>query len=358
MKLHELHCALTHGGKFHADDVFSTALLKLYNPQLKVTRAFSVPEGFEGIVYDVGLGEFDHHQKGAPVRENGVPYAAFGLLWRAFGAQVLGEEEARRFDEHFVQPLDLDDNTGCGHPIASLIGNFNPGWDSDEDPDACFFRAVEFAMGILERRFADIRGIGRARALVEDALAHQQDGIVILPRFAPWKSVLTDSPAKFVVYPSKRGGFSAQAVPYPREPEELKCPFPQSWRGKPQEELPALTGIAGLRFCHNSGFLIAAQTQREAIAACRLAMELAPGQTKPEPQDKTAVPILPGRYRHFKGGEYEVLFVAAHSETLEEMVVYRAEYGDAGIWVRPAAMFREHVLQNGESVPRFAYLGD
>lgn len=358
MRLNELQSALTHGGKFHADDVFSTALLKLYNPQLKVTRAFSVPEGFEGIVYDVGLGEFDHHQKGAPVRDNGVPYAAFGLIWRAFGAQVLGEEEARRFDEHFVQPLDLDDNTGCGHPIASLIGNFNPGWDSDEDTDACFFQAVEFAMGILERRFADIQGIGRARLLVEDALSRQQDGIVILPRFAPWKSVLADSPAKFVIYPSKRGGFSAQAVPFPREPEELKCPFPQAWRGKPQEELPKITGIAGLRFCHNSGFLIAAQTQEDAIAACRLAMQLVPQQPEAEPQDRSDGSIRPGHYRHFKGGDYEVLFTANHSETLEELVVYRALYGERGVWVRPCAMFRESVMQNGERVPRFTYLGD
>jgi hypothetical protein len=65
----------------------------------------------------------------------------------------------------------------------------------------------------------------------------------------------------------------------------------------------------------------------------------------------------PGRYRHFKGGEYEVIGVARHSETHEPMVVYRPLYGDGGLWVRPLAMFTETVTHNGEVVPRFTYLG-
>ena len=64
--------------------------------------------------------------------------------------------------------------------------------------------------------------------------------------------------------------------------------------------------------------------------------------------------IKPGRYRHFKGNEYEVLYVARHSETTEPMVVYRALYGDGGVWVRPAFMWCETVEYEGKSVPRFA----
>ena len=60
-----------------------------------------------------------------------------------------------------------------------------------------------------------------------------------------------------------------------------------------------------------------------------------------------------GKYRHFKGGEYEVLFVAKHSETLEEMVVYRALYGEQGVWVRPLSMWNETVEFEGKSVKRF-----
>ena len=63
--------------------------------------------------------------------------------------------------------------------------------------------------------------------------------------------------------------------------------------------------------------------------------------------------VKPGRYRHFKGNEYEVIGTARHSETLEEMVVYRALYGDGGLWVRPAAMWAEQVARDGYHGPRF-----
>jgi hypothetical protein len=63
--------------------------------------------------------------------------------------------------------------------------------------------------------------------------------------------------------------------------------------------------------------------------------------------------IQPGRYRHFKGNEYQVLGIARHSETLEELVVYRALYGDGGLWVRPASMWTETVERDGKVQPRF-----
>ena len=68
--------------------------------------------------------------------------------------------------------------------------------------------------------------------------------------------------------------------------------------------------------------------------------------------------IRPGRYRHFKGKEYQVLFLARHSETEEWMVVYQALYGERGFWVRPAGMWKETVLLDGRPVPRFQYLGE
>lgn len=68
--------------------------------------------------------------------------------------------------------------------------------------------------------------------------------------------------------------------------------------------------------------------------------------------------VTPGRYRHFKGNEYELLYVAKHSETMEDMVVYRALYGERGVWVRPAKMWNEPVEHEGKTVPRFSYLGN
>ncbi|MBP5239664.1 MAG: DUF1653 domain-containing protein [Oscillospiraceae bacterium] len=74
--------------------------------------------------------------------------------------------------------------------------------------------------------------------------------------------------------------------------------------------------------------------------------------------EEASASIPPGRYRHFKGNEYEVLYVARHSETEEPMVVYRALYGDCGVWVRPAEMWNETVERDGKTVRRFEKIQD
>lgn len=68
--------------------------------------------------------------------------------------------------------------------------------------------------------------------------------------------------------------------------------------------------------------------------------------------------LKPGRYRHFKGNEYEVIGLATHSETEETVVVYRPLYGDGALWVRPLAMFTETVERDGQVQPRFAWIGE
>ena len=72
-----------------------------------------------------------------------------------------------------------------------------------------------------------------------------------------------------------------------------------------------------------------------------------------KPELPPVIPIPPGRYRHYKGNEYEVMGIARHSETLEELVVYRALYGEGGLWARPLAMFTGTVEVDGRDVPRF-----
>lgn len=65
-----------------------------------------------------------------------------------------------------------------------------------------------------------------------------------------------------------------------------------------------------------------------------------------------------GKYRHFKGNEYQVLYLAKHSETQEEMVVYKALYGDGGVWVRPSSMWNEIIERDGKTFQRFTYIGE
>lgn len=263
----------THGTKFHSDDVFSTAFLRILNPDIEIQRGLEVPQDFDGIVYDIGRGEFDHHQADKEYRENGCPYAAFGLLWRAFGTRIFSEEDALRFDEKFIQPLDLSDNTGCECVLATVIDEFNPGWDSDESYDEQFWKAVQLAQTILENHFRAIAGINRAKAVVEEQMKASDGEILLLETFAPWKSQVIGSTYRFVVYPSNRGGYSIQGVPVSKEDNTLVCPFPKEWWGKTAQELQQASGIASIRFCHPNGFLAATETKEDAIAAAKYAIE-------------------------------------------------------------------------------------
>ena len=275
--------AMTHSGKFHADDVFSTALLKIMNPDIIIIRSFEVPQDFDGIVFDIGHGKFDHHQENAEIRENGIPYAAFGLLWREFGTSIIGAglsseqatKEAERFDEKFIQPLDESDNTGCGNQLAGVIATFNPNWDSKGSQDQCFEEAVDFASVILKKQFDGKKSIQKAKELVETSLANSKDNIVILPVFAPWKMVLVPSDADFVVYPSQRGGYSAQVIPADLDTKDSKCDFPEEWAGKSEEEIQMISGITTLTFCHKGRFLISADSLDDVIKACKIARDKA-----------------------------------------------------------------------------------
>ncbi|MCH5267888.1 MAG: MYG1 family protein [Lachnospiraceae bacterium] len=263
----------THGGKFHADDVFATAFLRLLNPDIKITRGFEVPPSFSGVVYDIGRGRFDHHQEDREIRSNGCPYAAFGLLWREYAPDCVGEEEAKRFDESFVQSLDESDNTGCPNVLADVIDEFNPVWDSEESYDECFQRAVDFGKQILQNHFESIAGIKRAESLVRQAMQECDGKILVLPAYVPWKNIVVGSGYQLVVYPSNRGGYSVQGVPVQPGSNELVCALPEEWRGKDASELPEISGIATLRFCHASGFMAAAETKEDAILAGKKALK-------------------------------------------------------------------------------------
>lgn len=259
--------AITHNGRFHTDDVFSAALLKILNPQINIERKNFVPEGYSGLVFDLGDGEFDHHGPRSQFRKNGVQYASFGLLWREYGNQVVSQKEAAVFDEVFVQPLDQQDNNGGNNMLCRVITQANPKWDEDADADEYFFRAVDMTKFILENEIRSMHSTEHAETTVLRCLKQREDGIVILPKGMPWKAILIPSEALYVVYPSSRGGYNAQAVPKTIDTQECKMPFPAEWRGK-RTELAEITGITGLTFCHIHGYLLGAENKDAAIAAC------------------------------------------------------------------------------------------
>ena len=276
--------SFTHSGKFHADDVFSYALLLYLNPAITITRGNKVPKDFDGIVFDIGRGKYDHHQKDSRIRENGIPYAAFGLLWEELGKEILGEELAAKFDQSFIQPLDNNDNTGEKNELATLIGNFNPSWDIEHGENEAFLKAVQTAGMILVNTFEKYKGNERAEKRIEEILTTQESSvlsgkkspveakILTLPEFIPCQKQLRDTEIAFIIFPSNRGGYCIQPLKR-KHSLNYKCSFPESWLGLEGKELQTETGLNSANFCHKGGFIMTTDHLDDAISACKISLE-------------------------------------------------------------------------------------
>ena len=153
---------ITHAGIFHAGDVFSTALLQIvFGDDFQTVRVEVPPEALEDevVVYDIDDCEFGYCRTNAPVRENGRPYASFGLLWKEFGSILVGDCQAEKFDDDFVSIIDDNDCRDEPNPMSLMIDYFNP--DPDElfpDPDEAFFNAVDWAKLCLENAIIHMQG--------------------------------------------------------------------------------------------------------------------------------------------------------------------------------------------------------
>ena len=174
---------VTHNGTFHADDLFATATLSiLHKGNIKIIRTRD-PKMFEkgDYVYDVGgesnleENKFDHHQKGGGgMRDNGIPYASFGLVWKKFGEEICGNKEvAECIDRKIAQPIDASDNgVDIVKPIFEGIMpytadqiylGYKPTWkESNKDIDSIFVEQVKKVKDLLSREIevakVDIEG--------------------------------------------------------------------------------------------------------------------------------------------------------------------------------------------------------
>ena len=282
-KIKNLDCAFTHGGVFHSDDVFSAALLKIINPEIEIIRGFKVPDNFSGLVFDIGGGAYDHHQADNEIRENGIAYASFGKLWRDLGPELVGDIEAKKFEKSIVQPLDYTDNTGERNLLSSMISSFNPTWDDVINADEKFNEALNCATKYIQNKIKSCKSKERAKAIVEEALLSMDDnGIVVLPKFAPWSDTLIPSEAKLVIFPSQRGGFNLQVISTSFTSREPKVNLPERWAGQKEDVLR--NEIQELNFCHAGRFLAGFDTlegaKKGATIAIKEARKLPPEQGK------------------------------------------------------------------------------
>lgn len=301
---------LTHSGAFHPDDIFSTALLNLYfknkepNTKLKHKRSIK-PEDIAkaDIVYDIGLIHnpkklrFDHHQNdSALTRENCIPYAAFGLLFKHFGHELISmiskEKNKKAIQEIFdivekklvlhVDSIDNGQSTYAqnfkGVDVFTVDNYYimcrvTVNSDNPKDMDRKFFELVKYSEPIIENVIVYATVVQKEKTIAEKAYNKAKDKrIIIGDRFYNFNFNKFPEPL-VVVYPDLRGGWSAKNVQIGEELYDARFYFPEAWRGLVNEELEKVTGIKGSKFCHKSGFLCVNETKEGLMKMIDLAFK-------------------------------------------------------------------------------------
>lgn len=286
---------VTHDGSFHTDDVFACATLELVYGKIKVIRTRDAEYiATADIVVDVGgeydpsRNRFDHHQiGGAGVRENGIPYASFGLVWKEYGARVSGSLEiATKIDQMLVQPIDGPDNgvdvcksvydNISTYGIHSIISANLPTWkEKNVDIDMQFAKAVTFAKELLAREIKRAHDTLEARVSVEAAYTNAPDKrLIVLDASYPWGEILAAYPEPlYVVSPrDNERGWGIKCVRKGQFSFENRKDLPEAWAGLRDTELAALTGVPDAIFCHRNCFLAAAKSREGALRLAELAL--------------------------------------------------------------------------------------
>lgn len=302
----------THATNFHADDICATATLKIFfkyfHPKIKIVVKRTLDEkvlDVSDVVYDIGKIydpkklRFDHHQKGGSgVRENGIQYAAFGLVWKHFGKDicahhfnaVTGKKATKPQTEKMFQivekrivchidgmdngqmtyketfedvvPLTMDNYFEmCKVAVSSKdsdIAKTNKAFDKE------FFRLVPFMEEVLQSilTYAVYKERDESQALKLYTKAKDKR-IIVCDRFYYFNFGKLPEPL-IIVYPNPRGGWGAKVVRKDESSYDARFYFPQSWAGLTDAELEKVSGVQGANFCHNAKFLITAST-KEAI---------------------------------------------------------------------------------------------
>jgi uncharacterized UPF0160 family protein len=315
----------THSGKFHCDEVFAYAVLRLalglhapghepgHDHVLLRTRK---PEliATADIVWDVGSRydaaacRFDHHQRGAPLREDGTPFSSAGLIWQVYGARAVAallpnDTElvagiAAELDRTMVHRIDEIDNgvsangplTHDGLALPALVGDFNPSWDEPDSSsanagDAAFLDATRFVGDVLRQRVNNLRARASAEALVMAAYRSAEDPrILVLERGMPWKNVVFHYtlPVLFAVSPASNGNWMLDTIPVEPGSFTPRLPLPEAWAGLEATSLAQQTGVEDAVFVHLRRFVGAAKTKAGAVAMARGALEASRGAIIPD----------------------------------------------------------------------------
>ncbi len=286
---------VAHSGQFHTDDIFAVATLLLVlgdDATILRSRDEKVIEGGDyvvdvGLIYDSDRNLFDHHQLGgAGKRENGIPYASFGLVWKKYGEQLCGSSEiAQKIDQILVQPIDATDNgvkfietTIPGvypYDIGLFFNTFTPDWkEKDINIDDIFMEAVQLAKNVLIREITKRKNLLEVKHIVEKIYHNTTDKrLIIFDTFYPSGEVLSKFPEPlFTVFPKDDGDWAIKAIQDDPNSFISRKNLPESWAGKNGKELEEITGVEGCVFCHTGRFLAVAKTKEGVLKLAEIAL--------------------------------------------------------------------------------------
>lgn len=287
---------VTHSGTFHADELLAVAALEIYfkgrpyeiirtrDPEIIATGDFVVDVG---AVYDPATNRFDHHQHGgAGARENGIPYSAFGLVWKHYGEAISGSKRvAQAIDEEIGHPIDMGDNGNDYYGLVRLdteplilqfiVAMFRPTWKSDAHHDDRFLELIGFLRRMLELTIDVQRDKEEGEKFVEAAYHASSDKrVVIIDGAYPWHDVLSAHPEPlYVVKPKTQNTFwEVECVRDNPHGFANRKDLPEQWAGKFDGELSIATGVPDAVFCHNRRYIVVTETKESAMKLAQIAL--------------------------------------------------------------------------------------
>ncbi|WP_291364215.1 MYG1 family protein [Acetobacter sp. UBA5411] len=320
--------ALTHSGNFHTDETLGYVILH-YALEPEGDLRGRVLNGGEGgrltfvrsrnpediqaadIVFDVGgeyappKGRYDHHMRVKPLREDGTPYSAAGLLWKDYGkaaiSNILGTvlkkpvSEAdvasiwQTLDKSLILPVDLDDNgvAKMGKlSLADIVSACNPPWDTTElyGVDVAktmettgFANAASAVAAHLVNSMDRVRASLKAASRVMEAYEKAEDKrILLMDTGMPTEKMIfeNDLPVVYVVSPTNNGQWNVKAIPPTRGDFGQRVSLPEAWGGLEKTELAKVSGVPDAVFAHPARFICGAGSREGALKMAQLALQI------------------------------------------------------------------------------------
>lgn len=290
---------VTHSGTFHSDEILAVAALQILIKdaphEIIRTRDMDVINSADyvvdvGGIYDPQTNRFDHHQGGgAGERDNGIPYSAFGLVWKHYGETISDSKQvAAAIDVEIGHPVDMGDNGFDYYKLIRqdteplilqfMVAMFRPTWKEGLIHDERFFELLTIMRRVLELTIKKERDNEEGGKFAEAAYEAAPDKrIIVLDHAYPWHTILAEHPEPLYVVKPKSVGTNWEVECVRDNPFgfENRKDLPESWAGhlEGDTELARITGVPDVVFCHNRRYIAVTRSKEGALKLAQLAVD-------------------------------------------------------------------------------------